>query len=206
MTVPPLSGLDDEYRLEELFPLRDAGPLFPGGRDLASLYRYSTRGLRGEILRTVKAGATRCTTRRWIADFFERLSMRQQTPSTTDRSYPPTCAAGRLAPRAGGAFCKGAGEVKPRWNLHLPRHRRRPVCAPDDAARFPSQTVYASKGEAHETTCSDKEKLAALDLLGAIAAFAAVLFSGQPRVRAQGGGVSRNGSGLSLPLEERVRR
>lgn len=62
----------DEHRLRALMPLGRAASLLDC--HVATIYRWTGRGCRGVRLRYVQRGATRCTTRAWLEDFFERLT------------------------------------------------------------------------------------------------------------------------------------
>jgi hypothetical protein len=48
------------------------------GKDVKTLYRWSTAGLRGVILETVQVGNTRSTTAEALQRFFERISTVQR--------------------------------------------------------------------------------------------------------------------------------
>ena len=66
---------------EELVSLRDAAKLLPRRRagkrpHVATLYRWTTRGLRGVVLETLQVGGTLCTSREALQRFFERLTAR----------------------------------------------------------------------------------------------------------------------------------
>lgn len=68
-------------RNERLFPISRATRFFPRFRrgrkvNRATVYRYSTIGLRGVILETVEAGA-RCTSVEAIKRFFDELTSRK---------------------------------------------------------------------------------------------------------------------------------
>lgn len=71
--------LDPAPHLDELITFAQAASEIPRRRRgkktaVATLYRWSGQGCRGETLRYLQVGATRCTTRRWICEFFERLT------------------------------------------------------------------------------------------------------------------------------------
>lgn len=53
------------------------------GKHVATVYRWSTTGVRGVVLETLQVGGTRCTTREALQRFCERL-----TPTT--RGEVPT--------------------------------------------------------------------------------------------------------------------
>jgi hypothetical protein len=76
-------------RLDELIRLSQAAGELPRRRagkktSLQTLYRWSNPpGCRGVVLRTIQVGATRCTTRAWLAEFFERLTAARQGAEAT---------------------------------------------------------------------------------------------------------------------------
>ena len=75
---------------EELITLTDAAGRLPRRRmgqkpHIATLYRWSTRGVRGVVLETVQVGGTRCTSVEALQRFIESLSI--QTP--TGQAGPP---------------------------------------------------------------------------------------------------------------------
>ena len=64
---------------EHLLSLTDAAKRLPRRRmgkrpHVATLYRWSTRGVRGEVLETIQVGGTRCTSTEALQRFAERLS------------------------------------------------------------------------------------------------------------------------------------
>jgi hypothetical protein len=68
-----------DYENETVFPLTEAParvPLRRGGKkiNLATVYRWSTRGIRGEVLETIQIGGTRCTSAQALQRFFDRLT------------------------------------------------------------------------------------------------------------------------------------
>jgi hypothetical protein len=74
-----MSPAQDETRLDEYITLAQAAAELParrGGRrtTLQCLYRWTGRGCRGVKLQFIQIGATRCVTRRFLADFFEALT------------------------------------------------------------------------------------------------------------------------------------
>jgi uncharacterized protein YqjF (DUF2071 family) len=95
------SQLDLEIaRLHEHIPLKQAAAELPRRRagkrtHVATLYRWSNVGLRGHKLRTIWIGASACTTRAWLAEFFDALTAdRVGEPAPV---IPATSAAGRKA-------------------------------------------------------------------------------------------------------------
>lgn len=106
---------DDETRAEldltELVSLAQVASELPcrrGGRKthVATLYRWTTHGCRGVKLRFSQVGATRCTTREWLAEFFDRLTMaasgEDASPKSRDRESVRTPAARRQAAERAG--------------------------------------------------------------------------------------------------------
>lgn len=57
---------------ETLLTLTQAGALV--GKHVVTVYRWSTRGLRGAVLETLQVGGTRCTSREALQRFFAELS------------------------------------------------------------------------------------------------------------------------------------
>jgi len=87
---------------DELLTLPEAAGELPrrrGGKrpHVATLHRWCTHGLGGVRLRVVRVGGTRCTTRAWLTDFFERLA--QQQGLAPPSAPTPTPAAQRRAHR-----------------------------------------------------------------------------------------------------------
>jgi hypothetical protein len=65
--------------LDEYLPLAQAAGELPrrrGGKKTTAqcLYRWTGVGCRGVKMRYTQVGATRCTTRRWLAEFFAALT------------------------------------------------------------------------------------------------------------------------------------
>jgi hypothetical protein len=74
-----MAPAEGETRLDEYITLAQAAAELPprrGGRPttLQCLYRWTNQGCRGVRLRFVQVGATRCTNRRFLAEFFEALT------------------------------------------------------------------------------------------------------------------------------------
>tara|TARA_R110002072_G_scaffold107984_7_gene234531 strand:+ start:2621 stop:2863 length:243 start_codon:yes stop_codon:yes gene_type:complete len=69
-----------DFDREDLLPLREAARLFQSGRKpgqavhIATLYRWSLKGVRGVRLCTVLVGGIRYTTRGSIAEFLQELN------------------------------------------------------------------------------------------------------------------------------------
>jgi hypothetical protein len=101
-----LTTLDQEVaRLREHIPLAQAAAELPRRRrgkktHVASLYRWTTTGCRGVKLRYVQVGATRCTTREWLADFFERLTAASTGAATPQAESTPPLSSRMLSARA----------------------------------------------------------------------------------------------------------
>jgi predicted transcriptional regulator len=78
---------------KRLYTLREAVNLFPkqpNGKpiNLATLYRYTTTGLRGVILASVQAGNTRAVTEDAVAAFFEELTRQKNNRSKVSAGQP----------------------------------------------------------------------------------------------------------------------
>ena len=74
-----------DLNAEHILSLTDATKRLPKRRmgkrpHVATLYRWSTRGVRGVVLETIQIGGTRCTSTEALQRFAERLSC----PSTSD--------------------------------------------------------------------------------------------------------------------------
>lgn len=68
-----------DHQNETVRSLTEAAARLPrrrGGKktNVATLYRWSTRGIRGVTLETLQIGGTRCTSDQALQRFFERLS------------------------------------------------------------------------------------------------------------------------------------
>jgi hypothetical protein len=68
-----------DHEKEDIRPLPEAAAGLPrrrGGKrtNVATLYRWSTRGIRGEVLETIQIGGTRCTSTQALQRFFDRLT------------------------------------------------------------------------------------------------------------------------------------
>jgi hypothetical protein len=69
----------DGFQPEELLPIGRAARLIPGRRQGKSIYvntvwRWCVKGIKGIKLKSKMVGGQRCTTRRWLREFFEELS------------------------------------------------------------------------------------------------------------------------------------
>jgi len=60
-----------------LAKLADAMPCRRKGRktNVATVYRWTSKGCRGIKLRSIQIGATRCSTIEWLSEFFEALTL-----------------------------------------------------------------------------------------------------------------------------------
>ncbi|MBL8828191.1 MAG: DUF1580 domain-containing protein [Planctomycetaceae bacterium] len=68
---------DDD--LDVLLPLGEVPSLLPRGRGgkpvhQSAVFRWCQTGLKGTRLRCTQVAGRRCTTRRWLNEFFDRLS------------------------------------------------------------------------------------------------------------------------------------
>jgi hypothetical protein len=84
-----------DHQNESVFPMSEAPTKLPrrrGGKkvNVATLYRWSTRGIRGVVLETIQIGGTRCTSAQALQRFFERLTAadRRTDRDPGDRSRP----------------------------------------------------------------------------------------------------------------------
>jgi hypothetical protein len=103
----PILGTGDP---DELITLRQAAEELPrrrAGRKCAlqTLYRWtSPRGCKGIVLRSTQVGCCRCTTRRWLGEFFAALAARSRnesvaasTPATAPLAHRTAAARRRAA-------------------------------------------------------------------------------------------------------------
>jgi hypothetical protein len=93
LTAPVAAAADFDPLSEEMIRLADVPRRLPSSRtgkkiSLQAVYRWSTSGCRGVVLRTIQMGGTRCTTRRWLAEFFAALTARRDGTPTPDRAPP----------------------------------------------------------------------------------------------------------------------
>jgi hypothetical protein len=84
-------------RFDELIPLKEAAAELPRGRRgrkraIQTLYRWtSRRGCRGIVLRSTQVGCMRCTTRRWLGEFFAALAAQSRGETPMAPSAPAAC-------------------------------------------------------------------------------------------------------------------
>jgi hypothetical protein len=83
VTTTDASAEVDPVRLDEYISLRQAAAELPRRRagrktHVATLYRWCDVGCRGIKLRFVMIGESRCTTRAWLAEFFDALTAARQ--------------------------------------------------------------------------------------------------------------------------------
>lgn len=69
---------------EELITLTAACKLLPQRRrgkrpNVSTLYRWAGKGCRGIVLETLQIGGTKCTTPKFLATFFQRLTEQRQS-------------------------------------------------------------------------------------------------------------------------------
>src|SRR5262245_21635493 len=64
--------LEGRYSLVELFPLDDAAKALDVHK--STPVRWAFDGCAGQTLRTLMRGGRRCTTRRWLEEFFEAVT------------------------------------------------------------------------------------------------------------------------------------
>src|SRR4051812_1460257 len=84
LSVAPGSGGPPLCDFITLAQAADELPRRRRGRktNVSTLYRWTTTGCRGVKLQFIQCGATRCTTRAWLDEFFGRLSASRDTPPT----------------------------------------------------------------------------------------------------------------------------
>src|SRR4051812_39705508 len=92
-----------DHRIEDVFPISHAPARAPRLRaekriNVATFYRWASRGCRGVRLETLQVGGTRCTSREALQRFFERLSDRSRG-SFVGVSQAPTSATNARAAR-----------------------------------------------------------------------------------------------------------
>lgn len=78
---------------EHVVSLTEAAGLLPRRRqgkkpNVATLYRWASRGCRGIVLETIQIGGTRCTSREALQRFAERLTT---AGGANSPSSPPPC-------------------------------------------------------------------------------------------------------------------
>lgn len=117
-TTHPHPGSRGSNKYEEgqstlYMTLNEASRLIPGrdGRriSLKTIHRWCRKGLRtGVRLRSELVGGKRCTTRRWLSEFFEALNQEAE-PEVAIRSVP------RTTPRRQSASEQALQELKEAW-------------------------------------------------------------------------------------------
>jgi len=70
---------------EKIITLKQAAEKIPQRRrgkrpHISCIYRWTTHGLRGVILKSIQIGGTRCTSEEALARFFERLTYADSNP------------------------------------------------------------------------------------------------------------------------------
>ena len=88
IATAPEMGLDRQFiRLQDLPNRSDLIPPRNSGRKLgrATVWRWTTRGVAGVVLRTVNIGGSPATCAEWLNDFFETIAIarRGQPPVRT---------------------------------------------------------------------------------------------------------------------------
>ena len=63
----------EETELSDLIPLGEACKLLPGRPHRSTVFRWAQKGREGVRLKVVSVGKTRCTTERWLMEFFEAV-------------------------------------------------------------------------------------------------------------------------------------
>lgn len=95
---------------EQLLTLTDAAKLLPRRRrgrkaHPASMYRYTTRGLRGVVLESIQVAGTRCTSKEALSRWFAALS-NLGGPKSAPSATP---ARRKRQVEKAEAYCKKAG-------------------------------------------------------------------------------------------------
>jgi hypothetical protein len=93
----------DPTQLTDLIPLRAV--TLPSGRGrkrihIATVYRWTSEGCRGVRLRYMQVGATRCTTRAWLDEFFAALTALSDGTGTPQPAPYHTAPLGARSPAA----------------------------------------------------------------------------------------------------------
>ena len=57
---------------KDLIPIREASSFFPHPPSQQTIWRWTTKGVRGVVLKSLVVGATRFTCATWIDDFIQQ--------------------------------------------------------------------------------------------------------------------------------------
>jgi hypothetical protein len=122
-------------RLADYIPLTQVAAELPrcrAGRkaSISKVYRWTTTGCRGIILRSEQIGATRCTTRAWLSEFFAALTEARSASHPT-RAGPLHPASRQSAARRRAAESAGR-ELDRAWGRKS--RKSGPAAAGDDTA------------------------------------------------------------------------
>jgi len=112
----PVSGARQGVSLADLIPLEDVAKVLPKRLHLSTVFRWAQKGRKGVRLKVVSVGGTRCTTERWLFEFFEAVEEARapQEPTRPPRPHP--------RPRRGGPRKPGRGKADPTTKETLRRH------------------------------------------------------------------------------------
>lgn len=98
--------LDDELAaLRSYLPLSTVAKAI--GCHLATIYRWTSYGCRGEKLRYIQRGATRVTTHEWLDEFFERLTDSRSHRDTPQETAPQSAPLRTTVQRKKAVDCAG---------------------------------------------------------------------------------------------------
>lgn len=75
-----------DIHVEDLAPLTRAGNLWiPTRPNVSTIWRWSTRGIRGHKLEVVRIGGVTCTSREAVTRFLSAINGRDVSPSVTSK-------------------------------------------------------------------------------------------------------------------------
>lgn len=116
-----------DFASEQVVSLANATKILPERREgkrpnVATIYRWTTRGVKGIVLETIQIGGSRCTSVEALQRFFEQLSLKSQSlpllPPPMSPSARIRCERARRELIARGVKC---GEPEPRPSSAVPR-------------------------------------------------------------------------------------
>jgi hypothetical protein len=91
-------GFISLHQVPGMLPVARSGKVV----SISSVYRWSQRGIRGVVLKTVQVGNVRATTREWLQEFFVGISLHRKDSSSNEESVSDRRrAAERILDRAG---------------------------------------------------------------------------------------------------------
>jgi hypothetical protein len=128
-----------DFASEKVITLTHATRILPQRREgkrpnIATLYRWSIRGVKGVVLETIQIGGSRCTSIEALQRFFERLSQQSQGLPLAPAPMSPSARIRNERARreliAKGVKC-GEPEPRPPSAVSHPVNRRPPIKAAD---------------------------------------------------------------------------